>query len=443
MLQEKAKKQNMSQANADSAMNQTAGGEANAPTSDSNHSTSTEVGNNDFGGSGEAESSAQQNSAPSMSERVSNVGSPEDFEAMMAEVQQNPNAFDNPKGNEGQDTTQHPEGGQDQSAPQEGEDQEQDDSAAGESEVEGTPNPEGSQDDTDEEQDGEDKLPQFRIRPQDKVDAEAFRIYKAAEAAQAPVSIGDALELAKRKLGVQDPVKTQDQSPDGDDQDDDGDDPTAGITLSEAKQELKDLRKAHSQALRDGDLDEAADVMDKIGETEDLIEVVAERETTQTKNERQAHNESFDSSVAKATDLFPDFGNQKSEFYERCAEIDSALRETDDPRYFDANKPLMIAQMAARELNIAPMSKSRPSNANPAPAQQTQRSTPATTNPQQQSASPQPPRTEKPGQLPAASGASRTASTQTGSASLADQVATITNPEDFERLAQVVHSATR
>jgi len=98
---------------------------------------------------------------------------------------------------------------------------------------------------------------------------------------------------------------------------------------------------------------------------------------------------------------------------------------------------MMVAQIAAKELNIAPGASSRQQAAaiarQQAPPQQTQ-----------QTSSPQPPRTERPGQLPAASGASRTSGAPTGAAaSLAEQVANISNPEAFERLAQQVHSATR
>jgi len=422
----------MSQADADFT-EQTAVEEAVAPASDSNHDNNQNqlAGNPVQGGSGEAEAS-------SVEQRISNVSSPEDFEAMMAEVQQNPQAFENPTDEQ---IDNQPNGSeQEQSAlpeGEEGEEGEQGSSSAEEPEVESE-----SQDQADDVAKDEGKLPQFRLRPQEKVDAEAFRIYKAAEAAQAPISMGDALVLAKRNLGITEKPQTPEDSwQDDAGEQESADDPTDQITLSEAKQELKDLRKKHSQALRDGDLDEAADVMDQISETEDLIEIVAEREANQEKTQKQQHDEAFEASFSKASDLYPDLGNQESEFYKRCTEIDEALLATDDPRYFDANKPFMIAQMAAKELNIAPGSKSRKTQTSPSGSQE------ATANPNPQqvtSPSPQPPRTERPGQLPAASGASRTAGSPTGAAaSLAEQVARIDNPDAFEQLAMQVFSAKR
>lgn len=423
----------MSEANAHSANEQTAGVEANAPAPESTIETtnnpSTE--NQGLGGSGEEVTPSQGTEAttPTMDERISNITDPDQFDALMAEMQQNPQMMLTkqapakeaaPAPPEG---TEHPAKGEEAPAPTK-----------------------GNQDDADEsegEEDGAEKLPQFRLRPKEKVDAEALRIMKAAEAANSPISLKDALLIAERRLGIAptEPSKAElEKSQDVDDEGDaDGDDPTEGITLAEAKQNIKDLRKQQAQALRDGDLDEAADIAEQLSDAEDLVEVIAEREKSRESQKLATHNATFGESVAKATDLYPDFGNENSEFYIRCKEIDETLRDTEDPRYYDANKPLMVAQMAAREMNIAPMSASRKAQiaqpaakAQPVPSQA----------PQQTTTSPQPPRTERPGQLPAASGASRTSGVPTGAAaSLAEQVANIKSPEDFERLALQAHAA--
>jgi hypothetical protein len=418
----------MSQATADSSQNQTADGEANALASDSiQEITPTPEAGNSQGGSGEV-GQPQGNPTPSIEDRVSNVGTPEEYEAMMAEAQQNPQMFDvvseEPIEQEEQEA-EAPES-EEQEVPEEQEEEAE------------APVPEADDDDEEEDDPPEEKPKsntQFRLRPSEKLDVEAFKVMKAAEAAQSPISMTHALEIAKRTLGIVDKAPSKDQNPDDKGDTEPEDDATSGITLPEAKQELRDLRKKHTQALRDGDLDEAADAMDQISETEDLIEVVSAREVANEKSARSKHDTDFQSSVAKAADTFPDFGDEKSDFYERCTEIDQALRDTEDPRYYEAGKPLMIAQMAARELNIAPGSrtKAKPAKA-PAPP----------VNTQQASTSPQPPRTERPGQLPAASGASRTASAPTGAAaSLANQVETINSPADFERIALEFHSASR
>jgi hypothetical protein len=422
----------MSQAAVDSTNTQTASEEAVAPAFESipENQTNTPVEVIDQGGSGEVNSS--NGATQSLEEALASVKSPDEYEAMMAKIQQNPQAFAKPTEQKAQSnvaTEQAPAASETNTAPAE--------NAGGQTQTQ------TSDDDFDD--DGK-KYPQFRLRPTDDVDAEAMRIKKAADLAGSPISLVDAVDIAKRKLGIAseqpagrtDATSTTTATQEA--ADDDKTDFAEGLTVADVKQELKDLRKQHSQALRNGDLDEAADVMDKITETEDLLEVVEQKESFRTQNQREQHDRTFETSAAKATELFPDFNEPESEFFQRCKEIDEALRDTEDPRYYDAEKPLLIARMAARELNIAP--GKRASAVTPAPAVAT--ATKPAPPQQQQTISPQPPRTEKPGQLPAASGASRTNGSPTGAAaSLVDQVAKIKSVEEFERLARQVHAANR
>lgn len=414
----------MSEAPAHSGEN-TAVEEAAAPDTGSIQDNTPEVGNNDLGGSGEVDGQQEtaEQATPSMADRISEAGDIAEYEALMADIEQNPSLLEDLATSEEGSTEEvankeeaqaPPEGNPEQPVEQEPVAEDQPDQAA------------------DVEEEGENKIPQFRLRPTEQVDAEALRIMKAAEAADAPINLSQALDIAKQRFGIEEKPTARIEPVEDDDaqsaEEAEEDDPVSQVTFSEAKQELKDLRKKHSQALRDGDLDEAADVMDQLGETEELIELLAvheEQEATAAVNE---HDQAFESSVARANDLYSDFGNENSDFYARATEIDAALRDTDDNRYFDANKPLLVAQMVAKELNIAP---SMGGEKSPPTQQQA--------TPQQQSSSPQPPRTEKPGQLPAASGASRTAGVQTGqAATLSDQVAKITSPDDFDELAEKV-----
>jgi hypothetical protein len=408
----------MSQATADFTQPETADGEANALASDNIQEITTPEVGNDQGDSGEVELT-QVDAAPTLNDRISSVENPADFESMMEEVQMNPNMF-----NAEPEPEPEPVAIEEAEAPLE-------EQEVTEEEAEAPVSEEGDDPPVEEvtEQGGE-KPPQFRLRPSDKLDVEALRIMKAAEAAHAPITLTESLDISKRQLGIVDTAPTQTQTPDNQGDTEEVEDATSGVTLAEAKQELKDLRKQHTQALRDGDLDEAADAMDQIAETEDLIDLVSDREVASEQTARTQHDTNFETSLATATETFPDFGNKESEFYTRCGEIDQALNDTEDPRYYDADKPLMIARMAARELNIAP-------GVRPAPVKQAQalKAAPVAT-PQQATTSPKSPRTERRGQLPAGSGASRTQSASTGSAdTLADKVSGIGSPEDFERLA--------
>lgn len=77
-------------------------------------------------------------------------------------------------------------------------------------------------------------------------------------------------------------------------------------------------------------------------------------------NERQqaaAYETAFAASEAKAADLYEFATKPDSPGGKRMIEIEESLRDTEDPRYFAPNKPLLIAQMVAAELNIAPKSK--------------------------------------------------------------------------------------
>jgi len=98
-------------------------------------------------------------------------------------------------------------------------------------------------------------------------------------------------------------------------------------------------------------------------------------------------------------------------------EIDEALQETDDPRFYDPEKPLLVARMAARKMDIAPNTGRSKQSSTP-----TQPTTPS-----------KPARRERSQPLPSASGGSRTASVAKGT-DLKAQIESIQTPEEFNRL---------
>lgn len=81
----------------------------------------------------------------------------------------------------------------------------------------------------------------------------------------------------------------------------------------------------------------------------------------------------FNEAQARAGELYADAANGESAFGKRMREIDDDLQATEDPRFYAPNKPLLIAQMVAAELNIAPRKK----GATPAPAKPTTPAAPA------------------------------------------------------------------
>lgn len=83
-----------------------------------------------------------------------------------------------------------------------------------------------------------------------------------------------------------------------------------------------------------------------------------ERQGEQQERQQVAeYDTAFASSEAKAADLYEFASKPDSPGGKRMLEIEESLLETEDPRYYAPNKPLLIAQMVAAELNIAPKSK--------------------------------------------------------------------------------------
>lgn len=77
----------------------------------------------------------------------------------------------------------------------------------------------------------------------------------------------------------------------------------------------------------------------------------------QQREQATAYETAFSASESKATALYEFASKPDSPAGKRMIEIEEALRDTEDPRYYSPNKPLLIAQMVAAEMNIAPKSK--------------------------------------------------------------------------------------
>jgi hypothetical protein len=85
---------------------------------------------------------------------------------------------------------------------------------------------------------------------------------------------------------------------------------------------------------------------DSTSGTPDQDKVEAERET--------AYDRTFDASEEKAIRLYDFVSDPNSTGRKRMLKIEADLLANDDPLYYDPNKPLIIAQMVAKEMRIAP-----------------------------------------------------------------------------------------
>lgn len=273
------------------------------------------------------------------------------------------------------------------------------------------------------------KRPQYRLRPANDVDEEALRLIKAARAAGEELSLEDGLALAKRKMGIADPfatqaAKTPDAANDGDDADpfDNDADILGDLTIDQITERAAELQEEELSAFEDMNMGKVRAVRKELADLNALKEVAIRSEQTKSQQAAVQFDAQFDSAVSKAGSLFPDFMNEGTEFYARCREVDDLLKQTNDPRYQESGKPLMIAQMVAKEMGVLPTAATRGAKLSTAAQAQPTRQSVAIT--------PKPARVEMTA-LPNASGASRT-QTPANASTIADRVEKIHNTEDWE-----------
>ncbi len=164
-------------------------------------------------------------------------------------------------------------------------------------------------------------------------------------------TLEQAMAEAKKQLGISTPKANAADTPA----------PTPESTLpktvDEVNASIKQLRAQRRQANIDLKFEESSDISDKL---EDLIEHKAnlERQAERSQNEAlQAYDRAFEASDKRARELYEFLAQPDSAGAKRMLEIEADLKALNDPLYHDPEKPLRIAQMAARELNIAPRRK--------------------------------------------------------------------------------------
>ncbi len=166
------------------------------------------------------------------------------------------------------------------------------------------------------------------------------------------LTMEEAVDRARDQLGIK--PKAVETSPETPAQ------PQLPQTTAEVDAAIKALRADRRTALAEVRMEDASDISDKL---EDLIQ---HRSTLERGAERKeieqatAYNTAFTKSETKAIELYEFAGNPESEGNRRMAEIDAALKDNGDPLWADPDKPLRIAQMVAKELNIAPRRKGAP-----------------------------------------------------------------------------------
>jgi hypothetical protein len=202
------------------------------------------------------------------------------------------------------------------------------------------------------------KPPQFRLRPatDDDVGTKALWLLKR----NPDMKLEAALAEAKALLGkTDDAPAAPEQFPD---------EPIeAPPNVEQLEAERADLKARRKEARKNLDYDALAEIEDRLDDLEE--QVIPQAREAEARKQQQEHG-AFTESATKAAELYPDAANEASELYQRMEEIDQTLRETGDPLFNDPNKPLRIAQMAAKELAIAPKRKGQAQPPAAAPVQQ-------------------------------------------------------------------------
>jgi hypothetical protein len=167
-------------------------------------------------------------------------------------------------------------------------------------------------------------------------------------------TLEQALDAARNKLGIKpEPAaeqKTPEQTPES----------KLPQTVEAVDTQLKQLREARKKANAELRFEDASDLSDQL---EDLLlhRSNLERQADRQQMEQASRAEqAFAASEARAVELYPLAADPNSDFGKRMIEIEESFKETGDPTFNDPNKPLIIAQMVAKEMSIAPRRKGAP-----------------------------------------------------------------------------------
>jgi hypothetical protein len=161
-----------------------------------------------------------------------------------------------------------------------------------------------------------------------------------------------ALEKARAQLGIkpQTDAKTAETAPKAE----------GPQTVEEVEATIKQLRADRKKANTELRFEDASDLSDKLEDMQYLRSALERKVESQKAEASRTYEQTFRASEAKANELYAFAADPESPGGKRMKEIDDALEETEDPRFHAPNKPLLIAQMVAAEMNIAPRKKGTP-----------------------------------------------------------------------------------
>lgn len=204
------------------------------------------------------------------------------------------------------------------------------------------------------------KRAHLRLPEDDKVGRLAAAMMKRNR----DMSMAEAVAKASAQLGIT-PKETQTSSTKPEDTA-----PKMPATVQETDAAKQGKWAEYRKAMAEVRLEDAANIMAEIDA------LTAHRFGLERSEERQAaadeakFNKDFSASAAKASELYAFASDANSPGGKRMLEIERQLQENNDPLYYSPDKPLVVAQMVAAELKIAPKAKTQAPAKPAAPAAQ-------------------------------------------------------------------------
>ncbi len=214
------------------------------------------------------------------------------------------------------------------------------------------PEEEDPEDKEEDDPEGEPKRrPKFRVTPKSELDTEILAAYRRNQ----DLTLDEAAAIARKKLGIEE-KSPEGEKPEGGDSEDGGEENDDGLpkTAAEMEEYADELAQQRTAAAKELDFEKAADLDEQIRQADKATRRLAKAEAEAEKAQQEKFYQEVESSKAEAVALYPDCANAESELSQRMQEINDSFKDTDNPLYYDANKPFKLAQMAANDLGIAP-----------------------------------------------------------------------------------------
>jgi hypothetical protein len=117
---------------------------------------------------------------------------------------------------------------------------------------------------------------------------------------------------------------------------------------------LAELKSARADAFKNVELDKIPELDEQIEEAKDQIGNLRVQQAQQQAQDAARFETTVSTSKTRAVELYPDVTKAESPLVQKMIEIDARLKDSENPLYYSADKPLKVAQMAANELGIPP-----------------------------------------------------------------------------------------